>query len=189
MTKSIVKFTFLFSSLFFVLGSCAEPVDPKEEALSYFETIRYEVYQPSAETVEKQQEMIQAFMYDLKVSPLGDHMDEALELWKINNKAIQDLEDGLHACDEMKNLGDKTDLLKATKDYLNVVLTFEKELEPTVKGIQGPMDLGSFLTFSIQLKKGQEMEAAGVVYKKAQSDFREEYGVTELDGVKMRARH
>ena len=177
----------LFVGSIFIFNSCG--TDPKEDALAYFETIRYDVYLPSTEAVGEQQEMIQQFMDDLKASPQGDHMDEALELWKINSKTIQDLEDGLNACDGISNFGDETDLLKATKDYLNVVLTFEKELKPAIKGIQGKMDFGSFLKFSTQLKKGQEIDAAGIDYKQAQNDFRNEYGITELDGVKMRSRH
>ena len=187
MKNSPLKFTFLLVSTIFLLGSCSD--DPKEGAVAYFESVRYDVYLPSNNTVEEQQKMIQEFLDALKAQPKGDHMDMTLSLWKIGNKAVQDLENGISACDNMWNFGDKTNLLQATKVYMNKILRFEKELAPTVRGIQGMMDFDSFLKFSIQLKKGKEIEEAGKVYKKAQSDFRKEYGITELDIIKMRARH
>lgn len=178
----------VFSIVFFNgLFSCGEGT--KDDAKSHLESIRFDVYMPIDKYVSEQNDAISELMKNMKSGVSIDWVTEMDRIEKLRNLLSVEVDHALNKLKLIRNFQGKINLKQATKNYLEEIAKFEKDIGPSLNGLKYGMDLVHMMKFSAKLRDVKDLEMSKQAFEKAQKEFAKEHGISELDLIKMEASH
>jgi len=169
---------FLSTLLLLSLSACSPPT--KQEALDYYEKVRFEICDDILIQLDEQQNELKSYASESGKLIDGPTSEEHTVMLANYTKNLRDLKACLVELEEIDVLGDEAEFLEAMKLYLYTRVRFEEEVvQKFITKLKGGMMPGE--TTFLSLFKGRMIELIEQQENlvSAEDEFIEEFKITD----------
>lgn len=167
-----------------LLVSCG---NSKEDAKEHLKILRFEILRPVDVSVAEQNYEINEFLSKMKRGEEVDVVSEVASIEKSRVESMRLIDKAIEKTANVPEFDEEIGLQIQTIQYLHEIKSFELYLEAGLEGLKDGFDPIGMMNLSKELAKGERMEKSKLIYERALSNFKNEYGITILDEMQMQS--